>query len=81
VNGVATQGDKGSKGRKAAQANPAASAGTEELRSFAVCYNASCADYRRRRRIGEPCACKKRSMKEPMFMRDYEFGQTPDSLY
>lgn len=48
-----------------------------DLRNFIVCYNRSCEDYGRKRDPRESCACKKRSMREPLFMRDYELG--PDS--
>jgi hypothetical protein len=44
-----------------------------ELRSFAACYNPACADYRRRREPQEPCSCRKRSVRDPIAMHDYEF--------
>ncbi|HEX4518654.1 MAG TPA: hypothetical protein VH063_03635 [Gaiellaceae bacterium] len=47
----------------------------EESRNIAICYNRACSDYRRERPLGEPCACKKKSTREPMFMRDYEFKE------
>jgi hypothetical protein len=38
-----------------------------------VCYNPACADYRRERADSERCSCAKRSVRETITMRDYEF--------
>jgi hypothetical protein len=35
-------------------------------RKLVTCYNPACADYRRERPYPEPCACTRRSVREPM---------------
>jgi hypothetical protein len=42
-------------------------------RKLVTCYNPSCADYRRDRAFGEACACKKKSVREPMLSITPEF--------
>ena len=43
-----------------------------EPRRIVVCYNSACPDYRRERPWGEPCACKRKHVREPRHFHDFQ---------